>query len=275
MKKKQYFFLGGLTRSGGTLLTAILNQNPEIHVSEVSPICDLTYKLNQLFDYSTEYHAIPCENRRINVLKSLIDNYYYDIEAKYIIDKNYSWGTEYNISMIQSLYTDNVKIICTVRDVLEILSSYVSLVNKNKGQISFIDREISKFGNFNDSQNNMDDLRCDWLMSKHGTLNNQLLTLKNCLRSEFKEIFHLIEYNDLVKNPEKEIKKIYKFLNIDYYNHNFDNISYKSISRDYEVYGISNLHSIRKEIKKTSPKVEEVLSKNIIEKYSGLEFWRY
>jgi sulfotransferase len=266
--------MGGLTRSGGTLLSAILNQNPDIHVSEVSPICDLTYKVNQLFDYSTEYNACPFENRRINVLKSLIDNYYYDIDAKYIIDKQHSWTTEYNISMIKSLYTDNVKIICPVRNVLEILSSYITLLKKNKNNISFIDREILKFGAFNVSEDELNDLRCDWLMSKHGTLRSQLMSLEYCLNYDHKNMILFVEYDDLVSNPKKEINKIYNFLEIKHFNHNFKEISYTSSSLDNEVYGISNLHSIRKKIKKTSPKIEEVLSKKTIEKYKNLEFWR-
>ena len=272
--QKQYFFLGGLTRSGGTLLTAILNQNPDIHVSESSPICDLTYKLNQLFNHSIEYNALPFENRRINVLRNLINNYYYDIDSKYIIDKNQCWGTEYNISMIQALYGDNVKIICPVRSVLEILSSYISLIKRNVGDISFIDREILSRGNINIELEDLNDLRCEWLMSNDGTVKKQLSTLENCLRDEFKHMFHLVEYDDLINNPQKEIEKIYEFLEIDLFSHNFDNINYISKSRDSEIYGISDLHIVRGEISKTSQKFDRVLSEGIIEKYKNLEFWR-
>ena len=269
MKTKKYFFLGGLTRSGGTLLTAILNQNPDIHVSEVSPICDLTYKVNQLFDCSTEYQACPFEDRRIRVLRSIIDNYYYDIDAKYIIDKQHSWSTEYNLSMIKTLYTDNVKIICNVRDILEILSSYINLLEKNKNNFNFIDREILQYG-----LSNIDnDMRCDWLMSKHGTLKNQLTSLEYCMQYDENTV-RFLEYNDLVNEPKKQIEKIYNFLEIDSFNHNFNNIEYNSTSRDSEVYGVPNLHKVRSQIKRTSPKVEEVLSKKIIQKYKNLEFWR-
>ena len=36
--QKTYFFLAGLPRAGGTLLGAILNQNPDIYVGPTSPI---------------------------------------------------------------------------------------------------------------------------------------------------------------------------------------------------------------------------------------------
>ena len=162
-----------------------------------------------------------------------------DIDAKYIIDKQHSWSTEYNLSMIKTLYTDNVKIICNVRDILEILSSYINLLEKNKNNFNFIDREILQYG-----LSNIDnDMRCDWLMSKHGTLKNQLTSLEYCMQYDENTVLFL-EYNDLVNEPKKQIEKIYNFLEIDSFNHNFNNIEYNSTSRDSEVYGVPNLHKI-------------------------------
>jgi sulfotransferase len=271
---KTYFFLGGLSRSGGTLLSSILNQNPDIYVSEFSPVLDLTYKLNLLFDESVEYNASPDENKRINVLKSFIDNYYFNTNKKYIIDKHHSWGTEYNISMIKALYTENIKIVCPVRNVLEILASYVKIINERNDCTSFIDKQIKALG-FDVSQfDNINDARCDWLMSKYGTVKSQLYSLEKCIDPSYKKYFHLVEYDDLVENPEQEVLKVYNFLEIPKYNHNYKRISYRTNSLDYEVYGIPDLHKVRPEIKKTSPKVEEVLSNEIIKKYKNLEFWR-
>lgn len=265
-----YFFMGGLSRSGSTLLSAILQQNPNIYVSENSPVCDLTYKLNLLFDHNPQYNAIPNEARRINVLRSLIDNYYYDVERPIIIDKFRSWGTPYNVSMIQSLYTENVKIICPVRDVLEILTSFITLLDKNKGNVSFVDK-IIKEQNLYDDKKDLNDIRCDVLMNMDGGIEHQLYAIKESLTSKY---FHLVEYNDLISNPKKEIEKIYDFLEIENFNHNYDHIKYNSHSRDVDYYGISNLHRVRQKIKKISKDPKNVLSRTTIKKYSYKEFWR-
>lgn len=268
-----YFFMGGLSRSGSTLLSAILNQNPDIYVSENSPICDLTYKLNLLFDHNPQYNAAPNEERRVNVLRSLIDNYYYDIERPIIIDKFRSWGTPYNVSMIQSLYTKNVKIICPVRNVLEILSSFITLLENNKGNISFVDKIIKNEGLY-DHKKNLNDIRCDVLMNMDGGIEYQLYAIRESLFSDNKKFLYLIEYDDLVCDTENEIKKIYDFLEIDAFNHNYDYINYSASSRDIEYFGISNLHKVRQKIEKTSKDPRKVLSKSVIKKYSNREFWR-
>jgi len=268
-----YFFMGGLSRSGSTLLSAILNQNPDIYAPENSPICDLTYKLNLLFDHNPQYNAVPNEERRVNVLRSLIDNYYYDIERPIIIDKFRSWGTPYNVSMIQSLYTKNVKIICPVRNVLEILSSFITLLENNKGNISFVDRIIKNEGLYNHKKN-LNDIRCDVLMNMNGGIEHQLYAIRESLLSDNKKFFHLVEYNDLVSNTKNEIEKIYNFLGIEPFEHSYDCIHYTSSSRDTEYFGVPNLHTVRKKISKTSKDFRKVLSKNVIKKYSNKEFWR-
>ena len=268
-----YFFMGGLSRSGSTLLSAILNQNPDIYVSENSPICDLTYKLNLLFDHNPQYNAVPNEERRVNVLRSLIDNYYYDIERPIIIDKFRSWGTPYNVSMIQSLYTENVKIICPVRNVLEILSSFITLLDNNKDNISFVDRIIQEEGLY-DPKKDLNDIRCDVLMDMDGGIEHQLYAIRESFLSKNKKFLHLIEYDDLVLNTKSEIKKIYNFLEIDEFDHNYDLINYNSHSRDAEYFGVPNLHKVRQKISKTSKDPKIVLSKSVVKKYSNKEFWR-
>jgi sulfotransferase len=265
--------MGGLSRSGSTLLSAILNQNPDIYVSENSPICDLTYKLNLLFDHNPQYNAVPNEERRVNVLRSLIDNYYYDIERPIIIDKFRSWGTPYNMSMIQSLYTKNVKIICPVRNILEILSSFITLLDNNKDNISFVDR-IIKDKDLYDPKKDLNDIRCDVLMNMDGGIEHQLYAIRESLSSKNKKFFHLVEYNDLISNTKIEIEKIYDFLEIDKFAHTYDCIDYKTSSRDTEYFGVPDLHKVRQKISKTSKDPQRILSKNIIKKYSNKEFWR-
>ena len=264
----KYFFMGGLQRSGSTLLSAILQQNPEIYVSENSPICDLTYKLNQLFDNNYQYNSCPFENRRINVVKSLIDNYYYDVSESIIIDKFRSWGTHYNISMIEALYDQKVKIICPVRSITEILTSWITLFNKNKNHVSYIDKLITE------KVENIDDVRCDLLMNMDGGILHQMYAMDLCRNPSFNEVFHIVEYEDLISNPSKEIEKIYDFLKIKKYTHKFNNIKFNAKSRDTDYFGTPGLHEVRKYISKISKDPNDVLSETVLTKYSGLEFWR-
>ena len=264
-----YFFMGGLARSGSTLLTAILHQNPNIYVSEQSPVCDLTYKLNVLFEENTFYKACPNVDVRTNVVRSLIDNYYYNRPEPIIIDKFRSWGTQYNLSMIQALYTEDAKIICPVRDIIEIFASNLVLIKKNKTK-SYIDRMLEER-----DIDLSDENRCEFIFDgTDGGLKHQFLALEQCMNKEKRECFHLIEYNDLVDNPQEVLYDLYDFLNIGRYQHNYDSIKYEVKSRDAVYYGMPGLHDVRESISKTSVNPEDIVPPSIIKKYRDIEFWR-
>ena len=122
---KQYFFLAGLPRSGNTLLSSILNQNPDIQVSANSLISEIFYygvslQFNEVFQNFPDYGSLE------NYLRSIFDSYYQNWDAKYIIDRG-PWGTENNLNILENLFGDDIKIICTVRDITEILASFIKL----------------------------------------------------------------------------------------------------------------------------------------------------
>lgn len=143
-------------------------------------------------------------------------------------------------------------------------------MDKNKGNISFVDK-IIKEQNLYDDKKDLNDIRCDVLMNMDGGIEHQLYAIKESLSSKY---FHLVEYDDLISNPKNEIEKIYDFLEIENFNHNYDHINYKSESRDIEYYGISDLHKVRDKIEKLSKDPKKVLSKSVLKKYSNKEFWR-
>jgi hypothetical protein len=87
-------------------------------------------------------------------------------------------------------------------------------------------------------------------------------------------MFHFVDYNDLITYPEQEINKIYEYLEIEKYNHKFENIEDISGISENSLTGIKNLHKIRPKLEKKSRKPEDVLQPETIQRYSGLEFWR-
>lgn len=266
---KTYFFLSGLPRSGSTLLSNILNQNPDIYCSpEQSLICDLLYQNEQYFNTSEEYQSWTNESGKNKILKSIIQNFYSHRSEQYIIDKCRTWGTPYNLELIRKYITEDIKIICPVRPILEILASFVKLFHKN-GSGGFIDNNI--YSNNRLIYRPIDDVRCDEIMMPNGPTDKALFALSQ--HKNYDDLFHLVEYDDLVYNTEETIRNIYDFLGINYFDHSFENLC-NSNEINHEFYGIENLHKIRPNIKKISTKPEDILSEYILEKYKNYEVWR-
>ena len=106
---KKYYFLAGLPRSGNTLLSSILNQNPDIKVSSNSFLNIHLYNTYHL-KYSEQYYNFPDSKSLDNLVSSSFDSYYQDWNAKYIIDRG-PWGTPFNLQLLQEYLKNEIKIL--------------------------------------------------------------------------------------------------------------------------------------------------------------------
>jgi ABC-type proline/glycine betaine transport system substrate-binding protein len=119
-----------------------------------------------------------------------------------------------------------------------------------------------------------DDNRCDYLMCPEGIVDQSLYAFGEGFRKGCEKYMYMVEYNDLVNDPEGTLRGVYKFLEIPEYKHDYKNVSNKYREKDNEVYGLGDMHQVHKEVKKTCLRPEEVLSDYVLNKYSNMEFWR-
>ena len=54
-------------------------------------------------------------------------------------------------------------------------------------------------------------------MNKDGAVAKDLEAIKNSYN--YKDMCHYVKYDDLVSQPEQEIRKVYQFMNLPYFNH--------------------------------------------------------
>jgi sulfotransferase len=267
MYMKTYYFMAGLPRSGSTLLKSILDQNPNIHANPVSPVMELMYHTEEYLKQSEQYLGYPKPKSAYKIISSYIENYYFDREEPVIIDHCRAWPN--NIERIKTYITPNPKIICPVRDIAEILTSFITMVHRNDDQVSFIDQHLIEKGVTVD-----DDNRCQYLMSDEGIVEQALWAQGQAFIKNDTRHLLMVEYNDLVSNPDETMKRIYDFLEMDYYAHDFNNVENKNRENDDQWY-LKDMHYVRKEVKKTSKNPEDILSPYILNRYKKLEYWKY
>lgn len=269
---KNFYFLSGLPRSGSTLLASILNQNPEFYAGPNSPMCGMMVNLERSILASEQYSAWPKPHVLPRTICGVLENYYSDINKPYIMDKSRSWSTKDNFGTLLRNLPYDPKVVLTVRDINEILASFMYMVHQNPQSVSFIDQEIEALQQFF-YYRHPDEIRCDHLMRPKGLIDESLYGIAYSLLEENRKYFHIVEYNDLVNNPKETIQRIYSFLGVKEYDHDLKNII-NVVPEDDKIYGLPGLHEVRPELKRRNIKIEEHLSPYIINKYSGLEFWR-
>ena len=264
---KKFFYLHGLPRAGNTLLGSIINQNPKVAVTANSIIADMLGELYTLKNISI-FKNFPDHKSFDSVTKSLFDNYYKDWSQDYIIDRA-PWGMPINLKFLKEVQ-DEIKIIVLVRDVEEILASF----------IKWSQREPTSFVNQYGVKTVEE--KCDMLMNKDGQIIKELVGVKHLIDHQPRDIYHIVEYNDLCDNPKQTIEGIYDFLGIYRFNHRYNNLDQFQVNGmkyDDNIVG-QNLHTIEtysinsNNYNEFKENVNDILPKSIIEKYNILNFWK-
>ena len=258
---KQINFLVGLPRAGNTIFSSILNQNPKVAVTANSITNEIAKELIKLTKGEV-FANFPYQEPFENVCKSVIPSYYKDWKEDYILDRG-PWGYPNNLKYLKRYFDGELKFIILVRDVLEVLQSFLKHSKENKN--SFINRFWA----------HTDEEKCDMLMNKEGLILGELISIHHLTQlPENKGMAHLIEYNDLINKPKETIQGVYDFLNIPNYEHNFESFEQFNIDGhkyNDEIVG-DNLHKIKENgLSKT---IHEPLPQSVLDKYSNLEFWR-
>ena len=268
---KTFFFMAGLPRSGSTLLSALLNQNPLIHASSNSPICSAMSLTKGHVLLSEQYRAHPKPEALTKTLYGMLDNYYSDIAADYVVDKSREWSTPEHFSTLIEVLPYKPKVVIMVRDILDILASFINLSNENSGRKTMLDTQISS--DVFHFYRHPNDLRCDYLMHPKGGIDSALYGITNALLPDNQQYFHFIEYEELVASPTKELAKLYSFLEVEPFEHDLSNID-NSVKENDEVYGLIGMHDVRPTVSHRKLDKNKLLSEYVLQKYANLEFWR-
>jgi sulfotransferase len=222
------FFLSGLPRTGSTLLSSILSQNPKIHSEGNSAVCQLMWDMKESCDKKSMEQLMG--SNRLQTKNELISSipkiYYSDVKKENVIDKCRSWTIPENLEMIKEYITKNPKIIVMTRPIEDIVASFVNL------------RKINGWTG---------DLKSD-LLENSEPIMRSLYGLNYAKENNSGE-FIFVDYDDLVSDTEGVLKQIYNFFDLDFFAHNLNEIINENPEND-EVHGLSGMHDVRKNIEK-------------------------
>ena len=204
-------------------------------------------------------------NLAINTsVKAMAEGYYQGIDKPVIFDRAKAWTTPSNFMVLRTI-NNSPKVLFTVRDTCDILSSLILQYRET----TFLEQHFY-------AQNflPLEDAKCDFLMDSQQDLQLSFFALKNALKKENRQFIHFIEYEDLVTNTRKVLKDVYTFLEEDYYEHNLTSIVKLELDNGLQGEEPETLHDVRETIGKTSLKPEEVLSPYVLNKYKDYDNWR-
>lgn len=258
---RKYHFISGLPRSGSTLLSAILKQNPKFTASISDPLQMYVHSIIKDTNTAAGMDAAVSIEKRRDIIRGIFDKFYSE-GNEVCFNTNRGWAAD--TPLLKDLYPNFRMIVC-LRDIPWILDSFEQLNAKNPYTIKplYHHQELSSVYE-----------RCHMLMGNipnfAGYVSGPLNGVRHSMFCNERNQILYVEYDTLVNNPKVTMQHIYNFLNEPYYEHNFENVEDRYDEFDVQA-KIDGLHKVRK---KVEFKVREtIIPDDLINQYSQSTFW--
>jgi sulfotransferase len=256
----QFHFISGLPRSGSTLLSAILLQNPRFHAGMTSPVGALFSGVLEQCSAGSEFGAVIDTDLRRRLLRGLFDSFYADKADKPVVfDTNRLWSSR--LPAISDLFPQ-AKVIACVRNVAWVMDSIERLYRANPFENTKL---------FGDAvERNTVYSRCETLAQRNRLVGFAWAALKEAYYGEHADSLLIVDYDLLTQAPDRVMRLVYDFIGEPWFEHDFNNLAYDAPEFD-QALGVSGLH-------KAKPKVElqsrrTILPPDLFKQYAELSFW--
>ena len=222
---KKIYFLSGLPRSGSTVLAAILSQNPKIHTTSTSNLLDTLVGTLRAWVDSLATRAQSDQKKEEEKIQHVLNNIcktqYDDIDKPIILDKARGWADDTNMRTMSKVLGHKPKIIATVRNVEDCAASFVRVAKPKD-----LDHFLLK-----------DDL-IKHLKESYQTFEKGYSFAPEC--------FLIVDYDDLMNDPQKELKRVHEFLELPEYEYDLNAIDGTNLQeKDEEVWEVKGLHDVK------------------------------
>ena len=88
---RKFYYIGGLPRSGSTLLTNILIQNSRFHTTTTSSFLDFLLQIRDNWDKLEGHKTYPDGQDKWKVIDAIMQSYH-KTDKNIIFDKNRAWS---------------------------------------------------------------------------------------------------------------------------------------------------------------------------------------
>lgn len=265
MTDKTIHFIAGLPRSGSTLLCNILNQNPKFNATSTSGILEIILAIRNQWDNVTELRASPNKKGKDAVVTPILQNYYSIGERPVVFDKSRAWPAY--IELAEHILDRKIKILVPVRNIVDVLASFEKLWRKQAHEWQFPQEKSHYF-----EWQTVEGRAGIWMRSDQpvGIAYNRI---RDALSRGLGDRLLFVEFDHLTNHPKSTMESVYKFLDEEWYEHDFDNVE-QTTSENDDIHGIPGLHVIRPKVEPLVVDAKSIIGEDAFKRFSNSEFWR-
>lgn len=251
---KKIHFLSGLPRACSTLLCNLIAQNPRVHATATSQLHEIGYIARKVFqtEEAKSMDPLVAEKMYYDYVRGGCSYAFNSVtDRPVVVDKCRSW-----IGHLDQTFATwpDAKIIVPVRDIRGVLTSIEK--KRQKHPVPFNGFEEANPANFTTIEKRAN----GWLNSP--PIGIAIERLYEASR-RFGDKLLFIHAENLSENPEKEMKKIWAYLDEESFEHDFNNV--QQYTHEHEVGFPYGDHLIRSSVKRLEPEWNDYLGRELSE----------
>jgi sulfotransferase len=262
------FYQSSFPRAGSTLLQNILAQNPAFFVTPTSGLLELIFGARLNYTNSAEFKAqdpVQMKKAFLAFSRAGMEAYFQaQTDRPYVMDKSRGWGV--HSDLLEMIFETKPKIVCLVRDLRQIFSSLEKKFRQNPDKYRAIENHANLSGTTTFKRlllglaNPPVGLALDRLLEVH-----QRGWAKNML---------FIRFEDLTAKPATVMERVYEYLGVTPFEHNFENVE-QVTQEDDDVFGIPGLHQIRPQVEPMQSDYLDVLGRDAVRHLQTQYAWYF
>ena len=255
----RHHFISGLPRSGSTLLSAILRQNPRMRAGMSSPVLGLCNGIIGALSAGSEFSSSVDQATRRRLVRAVIDAYYADAPADgVVIDTNRGWTAR--MPLLADLFPQ-AKVIACVRNPAWVVDSLERQYQADPYEFTRLYPAPGRSTVIS---------RAAFAMQHDQIVGLPWTALREAFFGEHSQRLLLVDYDLLSRAPQKVMPLIYGFLDEPAFAHDFDNLQFEAPEFDQSL-GTPNLHKVRPKVQAQERRT--LLPPDLFDKYSKMSFW--
>jgi len=267
---KNIIFVSGLPRAMTTLMCNVLANNPKIGGGETSPLLEYIYGARANFSQTPEVKAALTKEEMtdsfLQFCKHGMDGYANQITDKEVyLDKSRGW---IHYSDLLWKINPDAKIIVMVRDLRSIVSS---MEKKWRSNPEILDNR--------DNPQQQDFITIEQRVNhflNDAPLGVAIKRLFNAIQTGTIKNMLVVNAEDFTSNPETTMKRVYGFLNIEYFDMDYSNVQQVTIENDRVAdFGVYGDHTIKSNIQPLKKDYIDILGANICSQIKSGYPWFY
>ena len=267
MTQQRIFFNSSLPRAGSTVLSNIVGHHPNFFVSPTSQLIDLVLGSRIGYNEDREASYTNTEIWRkgfINFNRYGMAGFINAVTDKpYYLDKNRLWGAYYPLL---NMIVPNPRLVFMVRDLRAIYSSMEKKFRLHP-DIDTKEMDNVKMTNITTHQRVV-----HW--SSTQPVGYALAKLRQAMLEKHTDNFLFFKYEDFCKYPDDHMRKLYEFFQVDYFQHDWNNIEQITSENDDRQAPYGD-HKIRQKLERKPDDFQEILGEYTCNRIVSENRWFY